>query len=137
MTPDRRPKTSVQSASHHARRVVWFCIALLALAVGALGVVLPVLPTTPFVILAAFAFGKSSPRLEAWLLNHKVFGPLIRDWRAYGAIPPRAKTIAIAMMAAAFGLSLLLGVRPLVLGIQAMCLSAAALFIITRPSGPR
>jgi len=58
------------------------------------------LPTTPFVLLAAFCFSRSSERCERWLLNHRHFGPMVRDWREHRAIPWRAKCIAWAMMAA-------------------------------------
>ena len=81
-------------------RVFWFCLGGISLALGAIGAILPILPTTPFVILSAFAFGKSSPRLAAWLNNSPTFGPMIADWRSHGAIAPRYKRIAVTMMAA-------------------------------------
>ncbi|MEM8728871.1 MAG: YbaN family protein [Pseudomonadota bacterium] len=118
-------------------RMFWFCLGGLSLALAGLGAVLPLLPTTVFVILAAFAFGKSAPRLEAWLLDNPTFGPMISDWRAHGAIAPRYKSIAVLMMAAAFGLSLAFGAGPSVLLIQALCLSGVALYVLTRPNGPR
>ena len=115
-------------------KALWTTLGFIALFLGAIGVVLPVLPTTPFVILAAFAFSKSSPRLRQWLLTHRIFGNMIRDWEATGAIAPRYKAMACGTMAAAFGLSLALGLSPLILGIQALCLGASAVFILTRPS---
>lgn len=118
-----------------AARMVWTGAGLLALAIGGIGIVLPLLPTTPLVILAAFCFSKSSPSLRNWLLNHRIFGPLIQDWEATGAIAPRYKTIAIVAMALAFGLSLALDLKPLILVIQAICLSGAALYILSRPNG--
>lgn len=119
------------------RRAFWFAVGTLALLLGALGVILPVLPTTPFVILAAFAFGKSSPALHAWLENNATFGPLIRDWRENGAIAPRIKALACTMMISAFALSLVMGVNGRILLIQAICLSGAAAYVLTRPNGPR
>jgi uncharacterized protein len=116
-------------------RMMWTGAGLLSLAIGGVGTVLPLLPTTPLVILAAFCFSKSSPRLRSWLLNHHIFGPLIQDWEATGAIAPRYKAIAIVAMALAFGLSLALGLKPLILIIQAICLSCAALYILSRPNG--
>ena len=115
-------------------RAVWTGLGLLALLFGAIGVVLPLLPTTPLVILAAFCFSKSSPRLRNWLLTHRVFGPMILDWEATGAIAPKYKAIACCAMVAAFGLSLALGLRPMILIIQAVCLSGSALYVLTRPS---
>jgi uncharacterized membrane protein YbaN (DUF454 family) len=62
-------------------RAVWLLGGALALATGVVGIFLPLLPTTPFVLLAAFCFARGSPRWEAWLLAHPRFGPLVRDWR--------------------------------------------------------
>lgn len=97
---------------------------------------LPVLPTTPFVILAAFAFGKSSPRLRAALLKNRTFGPMIRDWEAHGSIARRYKYMAYGLMGAAFLASGFAGVKPFVLIVQAVCMGAAAIYIATRPSPP-
>ena len=116
------------------RRGFWFTVGVVSLALGAIGVVLPVLPTTPFVILAAFAFGKSTPALQLWLENHQTFGPMIIDWREHGSISPRYKIIAISMMVAAIVLSIAMGVSTIVLAIQAICIIAAGSFILTRPS---
>ena len=118
-------------------RLVWLTIGLGAIAVAGLGVVLPLLPTTPFVLLAAFAFARSSRRLHDWLVRHAVFGPLIDNWRRYGAISRRAKTAGILSMAGVFGLSLLLDAPPVVLTVQALVLTASASFIVSRPSPPR
>lgn len=70
---------------------------------AALGVVLPVLPTTPFLLVAAACFARSSPRFYDWLLGNRIFGPLIREWREHRSIPKRAKAIAIAMIIAVGG----------------------------------
>ena len=118
-------------------RPLWFALGTLALALGAIGIVLPVLPTTPFVILAAFAFGKGSPRIAAAIEAHHLFGPIIADWRANGAIAPRYKAIALCMMGAVLVVSFVAGFSWLVIGIQALCVAGAATFILTRPSGPR
>ncbi len=118
-------------------RQAWFLLGLLSLAVGFVGVFLPLLPTTPLVILAAFAFSKSSPRFESWLLRHRIFGPIIADWRSNGAIAPRFKAIAVGMMAAVFGLSLAMSVPGYVLIVQGVVLSLAATFVLTRPSYPQ
>lgn len=114
-------------------RAIWFSVGAIALALGALGAVLPVLPTTPFVILAAFAFGKSSPQVQALLENSQLFGPMIADWREHGAIATRYKVVAVTMMAGVFGVSLLLSVPVWVLVVQAVCLTGAAIFILSRP----
>lgn len=82
------------------RRSLWSGLGAVLLAVAAVGVVLPVLPTTPFVLLAAWAFAKGSPRLAARLESHRRFGPVLRAWRSHRVIPLHAKVIALAMMAA-------------------------------------
>jgi uncharacterized membrane protein YbaN (DUF454 family) len=86
---------------HDSRLVRLFCLVagFTALALGLAGIVLPVLPTTPFVLLAAACFSRGSSRCERWLLEHPRFGPLVRDWRQYRAIPLRAKQLAFVMMA--------------------------------------
>ena len=118
-------------------RLIWIVLGLSAVALGLVGVMLPLLPTTPFMLLAAACFAKSSPRLHDWLLNHRVFGPSIRDWRDYRAISPKAKRMAIAAMAAAFGLSVVLGLGWKVLAVQAAVLAMMGSWIWTRSSGPQ
>ena len=130
------PSEKKPLSARNPMRLFWFMVGFAALVLGAIGVVLPLLPTTPFIILAAFAFGKSSPRLEAWLENSATFGPMIANWRAHGAIAMRYKLIALGMMGGAFVISVLLQMSARVLIIQAVCLAAAATFILTRPSGP-
>lgn len=118
-------------------RPLWFGLGLLSVGVGIAGVVLPLVPTTPMMILAAACFAKSSPRMHDWLYHHRIFGPSIQNWRAYGAIPPKAKLASVIAMAAAFGLSLWLGLSPWVLAMQGAVLAVMGGWIVTRPSaGP-
>jgi uncharacterized membrane protein YbaN (DUF454 family) len=119
------------------RRAFWFCLGIVALALAFAGVALPLLPTTPFLLVAAFAFARSSARMHSWLINHKVFGPLIENWRKHGAISVRAKTLAVASLVGVFLLSVWLQVSAPFLAIQAIVLSASGAFILSRPSGPR
>lgn len=112
-------------------------IGLVATGCGIAGIVLPLVPTTPFLLLAAYAFARSSPRLHAWLVTHPRLGPPISDWQAHGAISRPAKTAAVIVMAATFLVSAALGVSATVLVIQAVVLSAAATFVLTRPDAPR
>lgn len=80
-------------------RVGWLVLAWIALGFGVAGVILPGLPTTPFILLAAWAAARGSTRLHRWLLEHRVFGPMLRDWEAQGAVSRRAKRIATLTMA--------------------------------------
>jgi uncharacterized membrane protein YbaN (DUF454 family) len=80
------------------QRVLWLLAGGLALLTGIVGIFLPLLPTTPFVLLAAFCFSRGSQRCETWLLQHPRFGPMVRDWRSNRAIPLRAKQLATTMM---------------------------------------
>ena len=117
----------------HAKRIAFISFGITCLALGAIGVFVPLLPTTPFVLLAAIAFANSSERLHQWLLDHKIFGPLITDWRRSGAISRNTKVISVLSMAVVIVISLLMSVPTYVLIIQALVLSASALFVLTRP----
>ncbi len=94
----RMDATASSKARPHWQRVLWGAAGALALLTGFVGIFLPVLPTTPFVLLAAFCLSRSSSRAEHWLLNHPHFGPMVRDWRQRRAIPLRAKQLAWVMM---------------------------------------
>lgn len=117
-------------------RPLWLAAGTLAAGLGLIGIVVPLLPTTPFMILAAACFARSSPRLHDWLWHHRIFGPAIRDWREHGAIPRKAKIISIVAMAAAFGLSLALGLDWTILAAQALVLALMGSWIVTRPAPP-
>jgi hypothetical protein len=117
-------------------RVLWLALGWAATACAIVGIALPLIPTTPFLLVAAYAFARSSPRLHHWLTTHKQFGPLIDDWHRYGAINRRAKITAVFVMAASLALSWFFGVGTVVLALQAVVLVGAALFILSRPDGP-
>lgn len=131
---DPKTKSSARAISG-GKKVIWFVIGLVALLLGGLGVFLPILPTTPFIIVAAFAFGKSIPAWRRWLLNNKTFGPIIENWEETGAIAPRYKALAVTMMLAALALSFYMSIKPVIIAVQALCMLAAFVFIITRPNG--
>lgn len=114
-------------------RFLWVIFGLTALGLGVIGIVLPLLPTVPFLLLATFFFARSSERLHNWLITHPRFGPPIEDWNNRGAIRRPAKILASASILAAFALSVFLELRPMILMIQAATLCAVAIFIWTRP----
>lgn len=90
----------MSSTLHHSpivRALLWLAGSA-SLVLGLIGVVVPGLPTTPFVLLAAACYAKASPRLHAWLLNHRLTGPLLRDWEAHRSLTRRTKTIAVVSM---------------------------------------
>jgi uncharacterized membrane protein YbaN (DUF454 family) len=93
---------------HRSRvvRVIYLVLGVFFLGLGTVGTVLPLIPTTFPIILAGFFFARSSDRFDAWLVNHRIFGPLIRDWRAGLGFSARAKTIALAAIATTFTISI-------------------------------
>lgn len=92
-------------------RWVYLGLALLFLLLGVIGIFLPVLPTTPFILLSAWAAARSSPRLLDWLENHTAFGPMIIDWRRGGVVRRRSKWLSTLVMSAT-GAYLLLSAHP-------------------------
>lgn len=116
------------------RRLLYLGLGLASVALGALGVVLPLLPTVPFMLLAAFFFARSSPRLEAWIVEHPRFGPHIRAWRERGAISPAGKRAALAAFAFSALIGLVLLPFPWLL-VPAAAALAGGSWIATRPEG--
>lgn len=84
---------------NHAFRTLVFLLGALSLTLGFIGIFLPLLPTTPFVLLAAWCFFKSSAKTHQWLYQHPALGKILRDWEQHHAIARRAKIIAISMIA--------------------------------------
>ena len=117
-------------------RQLWRLAGGISVLLGVIGIFLPLLPTTPFLLLAAYCFQRSSPALHAWLINHPRLGPSIRDWREHGAISQSAKIQAVAAMVVVLGVSFLLGVNWTVLTIQLVVLCCVAVFILSRPGRP-
>ncbi|MDD3444322.1 MAG: YbaN family protein [Zavarzinia sp.] len=120
-----------------ARRAFFLVLGLVMVGLGIVGAFLPVMPTTGFLILAVACFARSSPRLEAWLLNHPRFGPPLRDWRHYGAISKRGKRFALGGMALGYGI-FLVSSRPqwwLALLVLAV-IGIGAAYVTTRPAPP-
>lgn len=118
------------------RRYIWLIFGWVFVALGVIGIVLPLLPTTPFLLVAAACFSRGSPRLLAWLLDHAHLGPPVHAWRAHGAIATRFKAAALVFMAASVGLSFLYNVPKTGLIVQIVILSAVSIFILSRPASP-
>lgn len=117
-------------------RVLLQILAVVALVLAVLGVILPGLPTTPFVLLAAWAAARSSPRLAAWLERHRLFGPMIRDWQAGGRVSRRAKWSAtVAMLACAAIMGWLSPRWGALLG--SLTMAAVGIWLWLRPEPPR
>lgn len=115
-------------------RIPYLCVGCVMVALAAIGAVLPLMPTTIFLILASWFFARSSPRLEAWLLANPHFGPTLRAWNDTGAIPRTAKSLACASMTVGF-VCFWFGVHPqlwLALAVAALLL-ASACFVVSRP----
>lgn len=108
-----------------------------ALLLGLIGIVVPLLPTTPFLLLAAVCFANSSPRLHQWLLAHPTFGPPIESWRRYRAISRRAKWMGSLSMALVLIVGWLMDLAPWLLGIQAIALTGVSVFLWSRPEPPQ
>ncbi len=115
-------------------RTFYLIAGFLALGLGGIGILLPLLPTVPFVVLAAFCFARSNETLERWLVEHPTFGVHIRMWRERGAISRKGKQAALA----AFALSAMLALAFVPLPWSLISLAAAAIggsWIWTRPAG--
>lgn len=115
-------------------RYALICLGWLCVGLGVVGIVVPGLPTTPFLLIAAWAFSKSSERFQAWLINHPRFGPYVKDWRERGAIPRKAKFLAVGMMTTSFLLTLLfVSTDWRLLTVMAVTMTGAGLYVCTRP----
>ena len=110
MTRDAAP--SPREHGSPVVRAIFFVAGLAALALGVAGIFLPVLPTTPLVLLAAACFARSYRPFHEWMLAHRLFGPLLREWHEHRSIPYRTKLFAIGMMAVTLGASIVFFVEP-------------------------
>lgn len=123
------------AATSGLMRGVYLTLGIGFVVLGFIGAFLPVLPTTPFLILAAACFARSSPRLENWLLQHRRFGPLLRNWRERGAIPVKAKLMALGGMALGFALFWFGGhPGPWLTAAVALLMLTGLAYVFSRPS---
>ncbi len=115
------------------KRMIWLAIGWIAVGCAFIGLLLPIVPTVPFLLVAIWAFGRSSERLRQRLLSDPVFGPDIRKWHERGAIRRSAKLFATVAMASSVLISLWLGMPFYIVIPQAVILFCVGVFIVTRP----
>lgn len=137
MAPVTSPAPETPPAKRRPGRaavLAYRAVGAVAVGLATAGAFLPLLPTTIFLIIAVWAFARGSPEWADKVRAHPRLGPYIRDWEARRAIPRRAKLLAVAMMAASWGLLVLSTHSVLVIGGVGLLLIAVATYVVTRPS---
>ena len=129
--------TDLNLGRSRIRRAVFFVLAWVFFGLGLVGAFLPVLPTTPLMILALWAFARSSERFHHWLYTHRVFGPPLQRWRQHQVIPIPAKIAAVgAMLVSMVIMGWFSNAPPMALWAAGLFMAGAAWFIVSRPSRP-
>lgn len=126
------PPFSSSVAPSRARRWFFLACGFFFVGLGILGILLPVLPTTPFLLLASWFFVRSSPRWHAWLLRSRWFGPFLRDWQRHRAVRPHVKVVALSILAVAVAGSLTFGNLPPPLIVLLAVLAGIGGYVILR-----
>jgi uncharacterized protein len=117
------------------KKYLYLAAGWISVGLAIMGVILPILPTTPFLLVAVWAFSRSSPELAERIRNHKTFGPLVRDWQDAGVIPVKAKFLAMAMMSGASVYLWFYSTTPHWAALIAIVVMvAAAIYVLSRPS---
>ena len=122
--------------SRGLRRFVYRPLGFVALALGLIGMVTPVMPGVVFLILAAWLFARSSPRFERWILEHPRYGPFVRNWRAHGVIPRRAKLIAYASFVLSVAVVWAVGAPPIAIAATTVSVLAVGIWMALQPEAP-
>lgn len=119
------------------RQIFYLALAWLCVGAGVLGIFLPLMPTTPFLLVAMWGFMRSSPRLEHWLRTHRMLGPYVSDWHDHGIVPIKAKVLAISMMSLSMvWLAFFSSANLWVVAIVGVSLATVAIWLVSRPSTP-
>ena len=117
-------------------RVTYLVLGWLCVVSGAIGVVLPGWPTTIWIIVATYFFARSSPRFYNWLMNHRIFGPLVRDWREGKGMTTRAKTTAVGTIVVTIGISIVLVPHVWLKGLLAVVAVSVSTYLLRLPTKP-
>lgn len=112
---------------------MWWAFAYLALGLGIVGVVVPLMPTTVFILIAAYCAARGSDTLHRKLLEHRIFGPMIKDWQATGAVSRKAKYMAVGSMAVCAVVLFLVTPKWWIAGIGTACMAVVAVWLWSRP----
>lgn len=124
-------------SANFALKPILYVLGWISVILGVIGAILPLIPTTPFLILAAFCFSKSSPRIHSWLTSIPHFGDAIIDWETNRVISPKAKAASVVMILCVFGSSITMTKIHIGLKVMLACIGAGCLFfILSRKSYP-
>ena len=128
------PRTLPEVRRHRSLtiRVLLVALGTLSLVLGVIGIFVPGLPTTPFVLLAAACYARASRRFFGWLVSNPTFGPLVLEWHRHRSLPRRVKRLAIGTMCVSLGISIVFFVRPLWLQLAVAALGAVGAFWVHR-----
>ena len=131
------PETEPLPTSSPSRlRWAWWLLAYATLGLAIVGIVIPGLPTVPFVLVSAYAAARGSQRLHRWLLAHRQFGPMILDWQRHRAVSRRAKWLALASMAVCAALMFLTAPQPWMAATGTAIMAVVATWLWARPEPP-
>ncbi|SDY91115.1 hypothetical protein SAMN05518669_117134 [Variovorax sp. YR634] len=131
-----KPEPPAPERNSPLTRALLYGFALLCLVLGLIGVVVPGMPTTVFILMAAWAAARSSPRLHAWLLNHRLFGPLLHNWANGRTVSRRAKWSATATMAVCAVIVSFTAHRTWLAVLAIACMATVLAWLWSRPLPP-
>lgn len=130
------PRPPIDDAEGNPRfRLLFLTLGFICVGLGVLGALLPLLPTTPFLLVALWAFSRSSRRFHHWLYTHPRFGPRLQAWQQHGIVPVKVKVSAISAMAVSFSLlAFVARVKWPVLAAAGALMLVGATYVLSRPS---